>query len=214
MSTPLPMPVIVADNPSYHFTGIKKYFYDHDKLTPQYATTLEEVMQLLKDFKNAPLVLTDEFVISAKLGCIQYIKSAVPDIKIIVLATAHVPHLHKYVIKGADAVVSKNGKFSELTAIIHRIAELPKPHYDTLMKEILNPELAPPKRNGDLLNEQETQILLKMADLKTREEIAKKCKISVPSVYNYRTKIVNKLKIAGCSPLDYIAKLKLLEERY
>ncbi|MGM0875563.1 MAG: response regulator [Bacillota bacterium] len=211
--------ILLVDDHAVVRTGLKMLLNEIDQMevvgeASEGNEAIEKVEQLKPD-----VVLMDLSMPNGKDGLTATveIKKRWPDVQILIL-TMHddEEYLFRVIQAGASGCILKSALHNELIQAITIVAEGSAYLYPTATKKLMEDYLDRLKNGGDgdtysLLSEREKEVLPLIAKGFSNKEIAEKLVISVKTVENHKSHIMEKLKLKTRPELvEYALKKGLL----
>ena len=200
--------VILCDDHAVVRRGIRDTFTDAvDIQVVGEAASYSEVREALRTIPCDVLVLDLNLPGRGGLEVLSSIKDT--DLQVRVLIVSMYPE-DQYAIRclraGAQGYVNKAGDPSEMVAAVRTVA-LGKKYVSTAVAQMLVDNLHAPKNDilHSTLSERELQTLLKIASGKRLADIANELMLSPKTVSVYRSRVLEKLKLANNAELTVYA---------
>jgi two-component system invasion response regulator UvrY len=207
--------ILIADDHAIVRAGLKQIISEEtDLIVEDEASSVDELFNKLKMKKFDILILDLNMPGRSGFEAIKEIKNLYPNLPILVLSMYDE---EQYGIRclsvGANGYLKKSCAPEEMVNAIRKIINGRK-YISQSLAEILANNIAN-QSEGDvikLLSNREIEILKRIASGQSAEQISKELFISVPTVYTYRSRILEKLNLKSNVDLTLFAiRNKLIE---
>jgi len=207
--------ILIADDHAIVRAGLKQIISEEtDLIVEDEASSVDELFNKLKMKKFDILILDLNMPGRSGFEAIKEIKNLYPNLPILVLSMYDE---EQYGIRclsvGANGYLKKSCAPEEMVNAIRKIINGRK-YISQSLAEILANNIAI-QSEGDvikLLSNREIEILKRIASGQSAEQISKELFISVPTVYTYRSRILEKLNLKSNVDLTLFAiRNKLIE---
>lgn len=163
------------------------------------AGSISEILKLLRAAKFHVILLDIKLSDGSGISVIRKIRALQPKTRIIVLTMYDHPQYAIHALKkGAHGYVVKGAPVEELVEAIHAVLE-GKQFVSPVMAEKLEGIMkeGPRKAALDSLSHREFEVLTRLASGLSVKEVAKHIGVSQKTVTTYRTRLMDKLKLAN-----------------
>jgi two-component system, NarL family, invasion response regulator UvrY len=198
----------IVDDYAIVRTGLKQFLSDHDDM----RVTMEgrngrEALVIAKSGAVDVLLMDISMPQQSGIDALQDIRARFPDLPVLVLSGFAEAHYATTLLRlGATGYLNKECQPEEIVEAI-RTAVNGRRYISPAVAELLADSAAgvDTKLAHDALSERELQVFLRLAKGETVGHIAENMFLSVKTVSTYRTRVLEKLKLASNADLTYYA---------
>jgi two-component system, NarL family, invasion response regulator UvrY len=166
------------------------------------AGTARELMSRLAEARPDVLLLDIKLPDGSGIMLIPQVKQARSQCKVIILTMYNHPRYAMHALEsGADGFVVKGAPFEELLQGIRKVAGGERYVSSAMAAELAARVARPRKGTLESLSQREFQVLVEMGNGYSVKEIAYRLGVSEKSVTTYRTRVMEKLKLANKADL-------------
>ena len=198
----------IVDDHAIVRTGLRQFLSEHvDLRLVGEAANGREAIDLVRTTPMDVLVMDLSMPGQSGIDALAMIRAKAPDVAILILSGYPPQHYAASLVRqGASGYLSKDCDPQEIVEAIRTVA-LGRRHLSPAVAQALaqapgSPPDAPPHAQ---LSEREFQVFLKLAQGRTAGEVADALSLSVKTVSTYRTRLLEKLRLASNSDLTYYA---------
>ena len=201
--------VVIVDDHAIVRAGLRQYLADEmDLQVVGEAANGREALDLVRaggiDVLILDVSMPDQNGVDVLLG----IKARAPELPVLILSSFPESHYATALLKqGASGYLNKECEPSEILAAVRMLAR-GRRYISAAVAELLAEQYSSGKGDGPLheqLSERELQVFLRLAQGETIGAIAESLSLSVKTVSTYRTRVMEKMKLASNSDLTYYA---------
>lgn len=161
----------------------------------------QEAIQILESHPVDIAILDIEMPIKTGLEVLEWAKSQLPQLKVVIVTTFKRPGYFERALKaGVDAYVLKERRITDLMATLHTVLAGQKEYSPELMEGILT--------HPNPLSSQEQAVLKEVAKGASNQEIADRLFLSNGTIRNYMSAILTKLDAENRTEAAKIAQEK------
>jgi len=200
--------VAIVDDHAIVRTGLRQFFSEQvDLRIVGEAGSAREALDLLRKEEIDVLVMDLNMPEQSGVDALASIKARAPALPVLILSgfpeTQYATMLMR---QGASGYLNKECDPEEIVKAIRTLA-LGKRYITAGVAELLADTLNPgaQKLPHELLSERELQVFLHLARGETIGHLAETLSLSVKTVSTYRTRVLEKMKLASNSELTYYA---------
>lgn len=166
------------------------------------AGTAQELMTRLPEARPNVVILDIKLPDASGVDLIPQIKQACAHCKIIILTMySHSRYAMHALESGADGFLVKGAPFEELLQGVRKVAGNERFVSSAMAAELAGRLARPRKGTLESLSQREFQVLVEMGNGYSVKEIAYHLGVSEKSVTTYRTRVMEKLKLANKADL-------------
>jgi DNA-binding NarL/FixJ family response regulator len=193
----MPLKVCIADDHMLVIDGVRKALRSADDIDVVGSTQSgAEVMDLVNKHLPDVVLLDGRMPGLDGLACLELIKQAHPDIRVIMLSASEDPkQIQRAFALGASAYIGKRINPQDLAASIRQVVDGAVYHSSLLPGEEATPAAAPRNRAGDDLTERERTMLDAISRGLSTKAISRELWISEKTVKFHLTNIYRKLGV-------------------
>lgn len=206
----------VVDDHAIVRTGLRQFFSEQvDLRVVGEAASGREAIDLVRTNRELDVLVLDlSMPGQSGIDALAMIRAKAPDVGILILSGYPEEHYALNLIRqGASGYLNKECDPMEIVNAIRTIA-VGRRYISASIAELLAQQLNH-KEDGEPhehLSEREFQVFLKLARGETAGDIARDLSLSVKTVSTYRTRMMEKMRLASNSDLTYYAvKHKLID---
>lgn len=207
--------IFIADDHAIVRAGLKQIVSEEKELiVADEASNIEELFSKLSEGKFDILILDLNMPGKSGFDSIKEIKNLYPDLPILILSMYDEEQYGLRCIReGASGYLKKSSAPEELVNAIKVILKGKKYISPTLADKLINSiDKVSDEGRVNILSNREIEVLKRIARGQKIEEIAKEMCISVPTVYTYRSRILEKLNLKSNVEITQFAiRHKLIE---
>lgn len=200
--------VAIVDDHAIVRTGLRRFFSDQvDLRVTGEASNGREALDLVRagevDVMLMDLSMPDQSGVDALLA----IKARAPDLPVLILSGYPETHYAVTLLRqGASGYLNKECDPEEIVTAIRTVFR-GRRYITPAVAELLADGLGsnPDQLPHEQLSERELQVFLRLAKGETVSHMADSMALSVKTVSTYRTRVMEKLKLASNSDLTYYA---------
>ena len=201
--------VVIVDDHAIVRAGLRQYLADEmDLQVVGEAANGREALDLVRaggiDVLILDVSMPDQNGVDVLLG----IKARAPELPVLILSSFPESHYATALLKqGASGYLNKECEPSEILAAVRMLAR-GRRYISAAVAELLAEQHSSGKGDGPLheqLSERELQVFLRLAQGENIGAIAESLSLSVKTVSTYRTRVMEKMKLASNSDLTYYA---------
>lgn len=205
--------LLLADDHSLFREGLKQILSKYNKFLIHEASDSDEVMEKVKRSDYDLIILDISMPGPGIFETINNIKTAKPDLKILILSMHPEEQYAIRLMKmGAYGYVSKDSAADELVKAINIVLTNNKYFSEKVLQTIATTMFNPDEMNPKaILSNREFEVLCLIGKGITLKEIGEQLFISEKTVSTYRSRILEKLKLKNNSELiKYVILNKLI----
>lgn len=207
--------ILIADDHAIVREGLKQIVArESDVQVTGEAGTAAELFRMLKQDEWDIVILDINMPDRSGLDSLKQIRSEYPDLPVLILSMYSEDQYGIRAIKaGAGGYLKKVSAPEELVRAIRKIVGGGKYISPELAEKLAETvEARKPTGGYETLSDREYQVMCQIASGKSAEDIANALNISVHTVYSYRNRILEKLKLKSNVELtQYVLQNKLIE---
>jgi DNA-binding NarL/FixJ family response regulator len=200
--------VVVVDDHAILRAGLRQYLQDQvDLRVTGEASNGREALDLLRQGELDVMVMDLSMPEHGGVDALAAIKARAPDLPVLILSSFPETHYATTLLRqGASGYLNKECDPEEIVKAIRTVARGRK-YITPVVAELLADGLAgaQDKLPHELLSEREFQVFLRLAQGEAVGVVADNMSLSVKTVSTYRTRVMDKLKLASNSDLTYYA---------
>jgi DNA-binding NarL/FixJ family response regulator len=200
----------IVDDHAIVRTGLRQYLSEHvDLRVTGEASNGSQAMDLVRGGEVDVLLMDISMPGQSGVDALAAIKARYPDVSVLILSGF--PELHyatPLLRQGASGYINKDCDPEEIVTAIRTVARGRKyisPAVAELLADNAAGRIDGDKPRHELLSERELQVFLRLARGETIGHMAEGLFLSVKTVSTYRTRVLEKLKLASNSDLTYYA---------
>jgi DNA-binding NarL/FixJ family response regulator len=199
----------IVDDHAIVRTGLRQFLSEHvDLRVTGEASNGVEALELARGGEIDVLLLDISMPDQSGVDALSAIKARFPDLKVLILSGFPEAHYATALLRlGASGYLNKECDPDEIANAIRTVARGRK-YISPAMAEMLAESAAGGQVDRplhDSLSERELQVFLRLAKGETIGHMAEAMFLSVKTVSTYRTRVLEKLKLASNSDLTYYA---------
>lgn len=200
--------VAIVDDHAIVRTGLRQFLGEQvDLRVVGEAASAREAQELLRDAEVDVLVMDLNMPEQSGVDALSALKARYPDLAVLVLSGYPETHYATAMLKqGAGGYLNKECEPEEIARAIRTLAQGRRyitPAVAELLAESLNAgDDRPPHEQ---LSEREMQVFLHLARGESVGQLAEALSLSVKTVSTYRSRVLEKMKLASNSDLTYYA---------
>ena len=204
--------IVIVDDHAIVRTGLRQYFGDQVDLrvTGEASNGREAlilVQKLMREGEVDVVVMDLSMPDQSGIDALAAIKARAPELPVLILSGYPETHYATTLLRhGASGYLNKECDPEEIVKAIRTVFRGRKyitPAVAELLAEGLSGD--PDKLPHQLLSEREFQVFLRLAKGETVSHMADGMSLSVKTVSTYRTRVMDKMKLASNSDLTYYA---------
>ena len=204
--------IVIVDDHAIVRTGLRQYFGDQvDLRVSGEASNGREalilVQKLMREDEVDVVLLDLSMPDQSGIDALAAIKARAPELPVLILSGYPETHYATTLLRqGASGYLNKECDPEEIVKAIRTVFRGRKyitPAVAELLAEGLSGD--PDKLPHQLLSEREFQVFLRLAKGETVSHMADGMSLSVKTVSTYRTRVMDKMKLASNSDLTYYA---------
>lgn len=200
--------VAIVDDHAIVRTGLRQYFSEQvDLRVVGEAASAREALDLLRKETIDVLVMDLNMPEQSGVDALAAIKARAPELPVLILSGfSETQYATMLMRQGASGYLNKECEPEEIVKAIRMLAlgkRYITPGVAELLADTLNPGAEKPLH--ELLSERELQVFLHLARGETIGHLAETLSLSVKTVSTYRTRVLEKMKLASNSDLTYYA---------
>jgi len=189
-------------------TGLRQYLSEHvDLRVTGEAANGKEALDLVRGGEVDVLIMDLSMPDQSGVDALAAIKAREPDLPVLILSGFPETHYATTLLRqGASGYLNKECDPEEIVTAIHTVHRGRKyitPTVAELLAETLGGDTT--KLAHEELSDREFQVFLRLAKGETVGNIADSMNLSVKTVSTYRTRVMEKMKLASNSDLTYYA---------
>ena len=200
--------VVVVDDHAILRAGLRQYLQEQvDLRVTGEASNGREALDLLRQGELDVMVMDLSMPEHGGVDALAAIKARAPDLPVLILSSFPETHYATTLLRqGASGYLNKECDPEEIVKAIRTVARGRK-YITPAVAELLADGLAgaQDKLPHELLSEREFQVFLRLAQGEAVGVVADNMSLSVKTVSTYRTRVMEKLKLASNSDLTYYA---------
>jgi two-component system, NarL family, invasion response regulator UvrY len=198
----------IVDDHAIVRTGLRQFLSEHvDLRITGEAANGREALELARAGETDVLLMDLSMPDQGGVDALAAIKARFPDLRVLILSGFPEAHYATTLLRqGASGYINKEADPEEIVKAIRTVA-LGRRYITPAVAEMLADGMAagsdrPAHEN---LSERELQVFLRLAKGETIGHMAESMFLSVKTVSTYRTRVLEKLKLASNSDLTYYA---------
>ena len=200
--------VAIVDDHAIVRTGLRQFFSEQvDLRVVGEAGSAREALDLLRKEEIDVLVMDLNMPEQSGVDALASIKARAPALPVLILSGfSETQYATLLMRQGASGYLNKECDPEEIVTAIRTLAlgkRYITPGVAELLADTLNPGAQ--KLPHELLSERELQVFLHLARGETIGHLAQTLSLSVKTVSTYRTRVLEKMKLASNSELTYYA---------
>lgn len=189
-------------------TGLRQYLSEHvDLRVTGEAANGKEALDLVRQGEVDVLIMDLSMPDQSGVDALSAIKAREPDLPVLILSGFPESHYATTLLRqGASGYLNKECDPEEIVKAIHTVHRGRKyitPAVAELLADTLGGDTS--KLAHEELSDREFQVFLRLAKGETVGNIADSMNLSVKTVSTYRTRVMEKMKLASNSDLTYYA---------
>lgn len=200
--------VVIVDDHAVVRAGLRQFFGDQvDLRVTGEAANGREALDLVRGGDLDVLVMDLSMPDQSGVDALAAIKARRPDLPVLILSGYPETHYATTLLRqGASGYLNKECDPDEIVKAIRTVVRGRK-YITPAVAELLADGLGanPDKLPHELLSEREFQVFLRLAKGETIGHMADGMNLSVKTVSTYRTRVMEKMKLASNSDLTYYA---------
>jgi two-component system invasion response regulator UvrY len=201
--------VALADDHTIVRAGLKQYLCEQvDLRVVGEACNGKEALELVRGGEVDVLIMDLSMPDQSGVDALAAIKARFPDLPVLILSGYPEAHYATNLLRqGASGYLNKECDPADIIQAIRTVFRGRK-YITPAVAELLADGLGSPaadKPAHELLSEREFQVFLRLAKGETVGHMAEGMSLSVKTVSTYRTRVLEKLKLASNSDLTYYA---------
>ncbi len=200
--------VVIVDDHAIVRTGLRQYFSDQvDLRVTGEAATGREALDLVRQGDVDVIVMDLSMPDQSGVDALAAIKAREPGLPVLILSGYPETHYATTLLKlGASGYLNKECDPEEIVKAIRTVFRGRK-YITPVVAELLAETLGgnPDKLPHEQLSEREFQVFLRLAKGETISHMADSMALSVKTVSTYRTRVMEKMRLASNSDLTYYA---------
>ena len=204
--------IVIVDDHAIVRTGLRQYFGDQvDLRVSGEASNGREalilVQKLMREGEVDVVLLDLSMPDQSGIDALAAIKARAPELPVLILSGYPETHYATTLLRqGASGYLNKECDPEEIVKAIRTVFRGRK-YITPAVAELLADGLSgdPDKLPHQLLSEREFQVFLRLAKGETVSHMADGMSLSVKTVSTYRTRVMDKMKLASNSDLTYYA---------
>lgn len=200
--------VAIVDDHAIVRAGLRQYFSDQvDLRVIGEAANGREALDIVRKGEVDVLVMDLSMPDQSGVDALAAIKARAPDLPVLILSGFPEEHYATTLLRqGASGYLNKECDPEEIVKAIRTVVRGRKyitPGVAELLADTLDGKTD--KLPHELLSERELQVFLRLAKGETIGHMAESLSLSVKTVSTYRTRVMEKMKLASNSDLTYYA---------
>jgi DNA-binding NarL/FixJ family response regulator len=200
----------IVDDHAIVRSGLRHFLSEHvDLRVTGEANNGSEALELVRGGEVDVLLLDISMPGQSGVDALAAIKARFPDVAVLILSGF--PELHyatPLLRQGASGYINKDCDPEEIVSAVRTVARGRKyisPAVAELLADNAAGRVDSDRPRHELLSERELQVFLRLARGETIGNMAEGLFLSVKTVSTYRTRVLEKLKLASNSDLTYYA---------
>ncbi len=200
--------IVIVDDHAIVRAGLRQYFSEQvDFRVTGEAATGREAMEFVRKGDVDVMLLDLSMPDQSGVDALAAIKARSPDLPVLILSGYPETHYATTLLRqGAAGFLNKECDPEEIVKAIRTVFRGRK-YITPVVAELLADGLSgnPDKPAHEQLSEREFQVFLRLAKGETIGHMADSMSLSVKTVSTYRTRVMEKMKLASNSDLTYYA---------
>lgn len=201
--------VAIVDDHAIVRAGLRQYLAEQmDIEVAAEAANGREAMDLVRAGGIDVLILDVSMPDQNGVDVLSGIRARAPDLPVLILSSYPETHYATALLKqGASGYLNKECDPQEILSAVRTLAR-GRRYITPAVAELLADQLGGGKNEGlphEQLSERELQVFLRLAQGETIGAIGESLSLSVKTVSTYRTRVMEKMKLASNSDLTYYA---------
>jgi two-component system invasion response regulator UvrY len=200
--------VVIVDDHAIVRAGLRQYFSDQvDLKVTGEAANGREALELVRQGEVDVLLMDLSMPDQSGVDALAAIKARAPDLPVLILSGFPEEHYATTLLRqGASGYLNKECDPEEIVKAIRTVFRGRK-YITSGVAELLADTLggSADKLPHEMLSERELQVFLRLAKGETIGHMADSMSLSVKTVSTYRTRVMEKMKLASNSDLTYYA---------
>ncbi len=200
--------IVIVDDHAIVRAGLRQYFSEQvDFRVTGEAATGREAMEFVRKGDVDVMLLDLSMPDQSGVDALAAIKARAPDLPVLILSGYPETHYATTLLRqGAAGFLNKECDPEEIVKAIRTVFRGRK-YITPAVAELLADGLSgnPDKAAHEQLSEREFQVFLRLAKGETIGHMADSMSLSVKTVSTYRTRVMEKMKLASNSDLTYYA---------
>ena len=200
--------IVIVDDHAIVRAGLRQYFSEQvDFRVTGEAATGREAMEFVRKGDVDVMLLDLSMPDQSGVDALAAIKARAPDLPVLILSGYPETHYATTLLRqGAAGFLNKECDPEEIVRAIRTVFRGRK-YITPAVAELLADGLSgnPDKPAHEQLSEREFQVFLRLAKGETIGHMADSMSLSVKTVSTYRTRVMEKMKLASNSDLTYYA---------
>jgi two-component system invasion response regulator UvrY len=200
--------VVIVDDHAIVRTGLRQFLSEHvDLRVTGEAADGKEVLELLRQGEVDVILMDLSMPGHGGVDALAAVKARAPDLPVLILSGFPEAHYATALLRqGASGYLNKECDPEEIVSAIRTVVRGRRyitPAVAELLADNLSGDVDKPLH--ETLSERELQVFLRLARGETVGHIADSMSLSVKTVSTYRTRVMEKMKLASNSDLTYYA---------
>jgi two-component system invasion response regulator UvrY len=200
--------VVIVDDHAIVRAGLRQYFSDQvDLRVTGEAANGREALDHVRNGEVDVLVMDLSMPDQSGVDALAAIRARAPDLPVLILSGFPEEHYATTLLRqGANGYLNKECEPEEIVKAIRTVARGRRyitPGVAELLADTLDGKTE--RLPHELLSERELQVFLRLARGETIGKMAESLSLSVKTVSTYRTRVMEKMKLASNSDLTYYA---------
>ncbi|MEO7244383.1 MAG: response regulator transcription factor [Rubrivivax sp.] len=200
--------VVIVDDHAIVRTGLRQFLSEHvDLRVTGEASDGKEVLELLRQGDVDVILMDLSMPGHGGVDALAAVKARAPDLPVLILSGFPEAHYATALLRqGASGYLNKECDPEEIVSAIRTVVR-GRRYITPAVAELLADNLSgdADKPLHETLSERELQVFLRLARGETVGHIADSMSLSVKTVSTYRTRVMEKMKLASNSDLTYYA---------
>jgi two-component system invasion response regulator UvrY len=200
--------VVIVDDHAIVRTGLRQFLSEHvDLRVTGEASDGKEVLELLRQGEVDVILMDLSMPGHGGVDALAAVKARAPDLPVLILSGFPEAHYATALLRqGASGYLNKECDPEEIVSAIRTVVR-GRRYITPAVAELLADNLSgdTDKPLHETLSERELQVFLRLARGETVGHIADSMSLSVKTVSTYRTRVMEKMKLASNSDLTYYA---------
>jgi DNA-binding NarL/FixJ family response regulator len=200
--------VVIVDDHAIVRTGLRQFLSEHvDLRVTGEASDGKEVLELLRQGEVDVILMDLSMPGHGGVDALAAVKARAPDLPVLILSGFPEAHYATALLRqGASGYLNKECDPEEIVSAIRTVVR-GRRYITPAVAELLADNLSgdADKPLHETLSERELQVFLRLARGETVGHIADSMSLSVKTVSTYRTRVMEKMKLASNSDLTYYA---------
>jgi two-component system invasion response regulator UvrY len=200
--------VVIVDDHAIVRTGLKQFLSEHvDLRVTGEAADGKQVLDILREGEVDVILMDLSMPGHGGVDALSAVKARAPDLPVLILSGFPEAHYATALLRqGASGYLNKECDPEEIVNAIRTVVRGRRyitPAVAELLADSLSGDTEKPLH--ETLSEREMQVFLRLARGETVGHIADSMSLSVKTISTYRTRVMEKMKLASNSDLTYYA---------